>query len=123
MKIKIDFENNFPNATCLNGDFDLYLNGFNGCDCVKYGKELSGQTNTLKSLCQLSEKTDKTFLSAFNTDNYGILKQSVGVFDKGKLLGISDSSVSFSDSGFMPGSGGILKIIGYLFINSPYFAL
>ena len=105
MIIKIDFENQFPNIENLEGDFDLYVNGFNGCERIKYGKELSGQTTHLKNLCRLSESSGKTILSAFDTDNYGILKHSVGVFDKGKLLGISDTSVSYSDSAYMPGSG------------------
>ena len=108
MKIKIDFENEFPTTQSLQGDFDLYLNGFNGCERVRYGKELSGQTTILKNLCKLSESTDKTIISAFDTDNYGILKQSVGVFNKGKLLGISDMSIALSDNGYMPGAGGKL---------------
>ncbi len=105
MKIKIDFENAFPLPSALDGDFEIFVNGFNGCEKVKYGKELSGQTSILKHLCDLSKISDKTVLSAFETDNYGILKQSVGVFDKGKLLGISDMSVSLSDTEYMPGSG------------------
>ena len=108
MKVKIDFENNFPTPFSLNGDFDIYVNGFNGCETIKYGKELSGQTNLLKGLCHLTEDCDKTIISAFDTDNYGIVKQSVGVFENGKLLGISDMSVALSDSGYMPGSGGKL---------------
>ncbi|MBR2336439.1 MAG: hypothetical protein IKA61_00635 [Clostridia bacterium] len=108
MKIKIDFKNDFPTVHLAAGDFDLYVNGFNGCDTVKYGKELSGQTATLKSLCELSDAVEKTVVCAFDTDNYGILKKSVGVFDKGKLLGISDMSVAYSDSFYMPGCGGKL---------------
>ena len=108
MKIKIDFENTFPTQHSLNGDFDVYVNGFNGCETVKYGKELSGQTNLLKGLSRLTEDCDKTIISAFDTDNYGIIKHSVGVFEKGKLLGISDMSIALSDNGYMPGSGGKL---------------
>ena len=89
MKIKIDFENNFPTQSLLGGDFDIYVNGFNGCETIKYGKELSGQTNLLKGLSRLTEDCDKTIISAFDTDNYGIKKQSVGVFEKGETeLGI-----------------------------------
>ena len=108
MKIKIDVENKFPIKSCLNGDFDIFVNGFNGCERVRYGKELSGQTTFLKELCHLSEDSEKIIISAFDTDNCGILKQSVGVFEKGKLLGISDMSISLSDSDYMPGSGGKL---------------
>lgn len=108
MKIKIDVSNDFPTQSSLDGDFDVYVNGFNGCEKVKYGKELSGQTATLKNLCIASEKSNKIIISAFDTDNYGILKRSVGVFEKGKLLGISDMSVSLDSFEYMPGSGGKL---------------
>ena len=108
MKIKIDLTNEFPTTNSLDGNYDLYVNGFNGCNKISYGKELSGQTQRLKSLCKLSEIQSRTIITAFDTDNYGILKQSVGVFDNGKLLGISDMSVSLGNSGYMPGSGGKL---------------
>ncbi|MBR2384554.1 MAG: hypothetical protein IKA99_02985 [Clostridia bacterium] len=108
MKIKIDCKNEFPIPTILNGDFQILINGFNGCERVKYGKELSGQTNVLKSLCNLSKCSEKIIISAFDTDNYGVLKQSVGVFEDGKLLGISDMSVCLGDTAYLPGSGGKL---------------
>ena len=104
MKIKIDLQNQFPSAQSTQGDFDLYLNGFNNCETIKYGKELSGQTAILKSLCEVSKNTNKPIITAFDTDNYGILKQSVGVFENGKLLGITDMSIALSDNGYMPGA-------------------
>ena len=108
MKIKIDVENTFPQKRDLMGDFDLFINGFNGCERVKYSKELSGQTTTLKDICRLSDITEKTVISAFDTDNYGIIKHSVGVFDRGKLIGISDMSVNLDGGAYMPGIGGKL---------------
>ena len=108
MKIKIDTKNTFPLSQDLEGDFDLFINGFNGCDRVKYSRELNGQTTKLKDLCKLSEASEKTILSAFDTDNYGIIKHSVGVFDKGKLIGISDMSVNLDGGVYMPGAGGKL---------------
>ena len=108
MKIKIDLKDEFPLAENLKGDFDLFINGFNDCEKVKYSKELNGQTSKLKTLCQLSEKHDKVIISAFDTDNYGILKQSAGVFEKGKLLGISDMTAVYDYDGYIPGSHGKL---------------
>ena len=108
MKVRIDFENDFPTLSCLSGDFDLFINGFNDCETIKYRNEINGQSQRLKELCALSEKSCKVIISAFDTDNYGIIKRSAGVFNNGKLLGISDMSVSYSDSGYMPGSGGKL---------------
>lgn len=108
MKVKIDLNATFPLAENLDGDFNLFVNGFNDCERVKYGKELNGQTNRLKDICHLSERYDKIIISAFDTDNYGILKQSAGVFYKGKLLGISDTSTVYADGYYMPGCGGKL---------------
>ena len=108
MKIKIDLKDEFPLDENLKGDFDLFINGFNDCEKVKYSKELNGQTSKLKRLCALSEKYGKVIISAFETDNYGILKQSAGVFEKGKLLGISDMTATYDCEYYMPGSGGKL---------------
>lgn len=89
-------------------DYNLAVIGFSGTDRVKYSKELSGETSRLKDLADYSEKTEKTLISAFDTDNYGIIKHSAGVFDNGKLLGISDMTVSYSASPYMPGAHGKL---------------
>ncbi|MBQ7373002.1 MAG: hypothetical protein IJW64_00325 [Clostridia bacterium] len=104
MKIKVDYENKLPIEKDLIGDFDLFINGFNDCEKIKYGKELSGQSQTLKGLCALSAKFSKPVISAFDTDNYGVLKKSVGVFEKGKLLGICDASQIIENFDYLPGS-------------------
>ncbi|MDD7186130.1 MAG: hypothetical protein PUH93_00090, partial [Clostridia bacterium] len=77
-----------------NTDCDLVVMGFNGNEAIKYSKELRGETNKLKQLAAYSETIEKTIVSAFDTDNYGIIKHSAGIFDDGKLLGISDMTVS-----------------------------
>lgn len=105
MNIKVDYVNPFPNASDFTLDFDLLINGFNGAGKVKYGKELKGESKILKSICALSKKFDKPIISAFDTDNYGICKKSVGVFENGKLLGISDSSTVIENSDYLPGCG------------------
>lgn len=94
--------------TYRNQDFNLVVFGFNGAERVKYSKELNGETTKLKDLAAYSENCEKTIVSAFDTDNYGIIKHSAGVFDCGKLLGISDMTVSYSDSPYMPGAHGKL---------------
>lgn len=94
--------------TYRNQDCDLVVFGFNGAERVKYSKELNGETTKLKDLAAYSENCEKTIVSAFDTDNYGIIKHSAGVFDCGKLLGISDMTVSYSDSPYMPGAHGKL---------------
>ena len=104
MKIKVDYKNKLPQNDDLIGDFDLLINGFNCADKIYYGKELSGKTKTLKELCALTHEFKKPIISAFDTDNYGLKKKSAGVFEKGKLLGICDSSTLIGDSDYLPGT-------------------
>ena len=104
LKIKVDFKNAFPKRDDLNGEFDLLVNGFNGCEKIKYSKELNGQSTTLKQLCNLSNKCKKPIVSAFETDNYGTQKRSAGVFENGKLLGISDATAVIDNCDFLPSS-------------------
>lgn len=103
MRIKTDTEREYPEITENEPKFDLLLCGFNTKKRIRYGKELSGETNVLKDIAALSERKNLTIVAAFDTDNYGIIKHSACVFDRGKLLGISDMSVSLGDSPYMPG--------------------
>lgn len=91
-----------------NQDYDIVVNGFNQTERIRYSKELNGETCRLKTLAECSENTAKTYICAFDTDNYGIIKHSAGVFDCGKLLGISDMTVAYSGSPYMPGAHGKL---------------
>lgn len=79
--------------------------GFGCTKIVKYRKELNGETSVLKELAALSEQADGVILAAFDTDNYGVIRHSCGVFEKGRLLGITDMSVCLEQSGYMPGGG------------------
>lgn len=79
--------------------------GFGCTKIVKYRKELNGETSVLKELAALSEKTDGVILAAFDTDNYGVIRHSCGIFEKGRLLGITDMSVCLEQNGYMPGCG------------------
>lgn len=79
--------------------------GFGCTKIVKYRKELNGETSVLKELAALSEQADGVILAAFDTDNYGVIRHSCGVFEKGRLLGITDMSVCLEQSGYMPGCG------------------
>lgn len=109
MKVKVfNPESDIIKKPYRNQDFDIVVSGFNQTERIRYGKELSGETCRLKTLAECSEKTSKTYISAFDTDNYGIIKHSAGVFDCGKLLGISDMTVSYSSSPYMPGAHGKL---------------
>ena len=104
----INFNSGTIGKAYRNQDYNLVVMGFNGAEKVKYSKELSGETTKLKDLADYSETSEKTLVAAFDTDNYGIIKHSAGVFDGGKLLGISDMTVAYSDSPYMPGAHGKL---------------
>ena len=100
MKICIENENGQIKKDC-----DLIIkNHLN--ETVKYSKELRGETNYLKNLAKMSEKIGCAVISPFDTDNYGVQRRSCGVFENGKLLGISDMTVSYESSQFMPGNHG-----------------
>ena len=79
MKIKVDYKNAFPKQEERALAFDLYIKGFNGCETVKYSRELSGQSETLKKLCATSVAFKTPIICAFDTNNYGIVKKSAGV--------------------------------------------
>ena len=107
MRIKTDTVNAFPKLSS-SPDCDVLLTGFNTRERIRYGKELSGDTTILKDIAALSEKYALTVISAFDTDNYGIIRHSACVFDKGRLLGISDMTTAYEDSPYMPGGSGKL---------------
>ena len=75
---------------------------------ISYRTELSGKTARLKALLKVSEKFGGLLVCPFDTDNYGIVRHSAGVFDNGRLLGITDMTVAYEDSPYMPGRGGRL---------------
>lgn len=80
------------------------------CDTptVYYKRELTGETSNLKKLAKLTENKNFALISPFDTDNYGIVKRSAGVFSDGKLVGISDMTTAFEDSPYMPSASSSL---------------
>ncbi len=75
---------------------------------VYYKRELTGETSILKKLAEITEQRDFALISPFDTDNYGIVKRSAGVFSDGKLIGISDMTTAFEDSPYMPSASSSL---------------
>ncbi len=94
--------------TALDEHYDLLAAGFDENETISYSKELRGETNALKELAKMTENIDKALIYAVDTDNYGIIKHSAAVFENGKLLGISDMTVSYSYDSYMPGANGKL---------------
>ena len=82
--------------------------GFNSLGKVSYKHELCGAENKLPELASFSRKTKKVIIAGAITDNYGILKQSLIIAENGKLLGISDMTISLGGTNFS--SGGAFKV-------------
>lgn len=87
---------------------ELLAVGYADGEVIKYVKELRGETNILKDLSEISVKCDLPLIYAADTDNYGVLKRSAAVLENGKLLGISDMTVAYSDSPLAIGANGKL---------------
>ena len=84
---------------------NLLIFGFNGIANVNYKSELSGKTNVLHDFATISRQSQKVLISGAITDNYGIIKKSCAVADKGKLLGISDMCLSLNNNNYCLGGG------------------
>ena len=82
--------------------------GFNSLGKVSYKGELNGTENKLPDLASFSKKTGRVIIAGAITDNYGILKQSLIIAEKGKLLGISDMTLTLDATDYS--SGGSFKV-------------
>ena len=82
--------------------------GFNFLGKVSYKGELNGSENKLPDLASFSKKTGRVIIAGAITDNYGILKQSLIIAEKGKLLGISDMTLTLDATDYS--SGGSFKV-------------
>lgn len=81
----------------------LAIFGFNGIDKISYKNELNCSENKLSNFAKLSKESGKVLISGTITDNYGVLRRSAVIADKGKLLGISDMRLSVNDNGYTGG--------------------
>ncbi len=82
--------------------------GFNSIGKVSYKHELSGADNKLPDLASFSKRVKKVIIAGAVTDNYGILKQSLIIAENGKLLGISDMTLSIDQTEYL--GGGSFKV-------------
>ena len=86
----------------------LTVLGFNCMGKVNYKHELSGAENKLPDLASFSKRCKTVVIAGAVTDNYGILKQSVIIAEDGKLLGISDMTLSINSTNYS--GGGSFKV-------------
>ena len=95
-------------------DCDVAVFGFNGLGEVDYEQELKGTTDKFEDAVRLSKTAGCGVLCGCYTKSRGVLRKSVAVADKGKLLGISDMNYVLDGEEFKSGAGlGVYSVGGY----------
>lgn len=93
---------------------DVAVFGFKGLGEVDYESELKGVTDKFEDCARLSKTLSCGVVCACKTKSRGVLRKSVAVADKGKLLGISDMNHVIDCEDFKSGAGlGIYTVGGY----------
>lgn len=92
---------------------DVALFGFNGLGEVDYEDELKGVSDKFEDAVRLSKSADCGVLCGCYTKSRGVVRKSVSVADKGKLLGISDMNFVLDGEDFKGGAGlGVYSVGG-----------
>lgn len=89
---------------CSVGNADVIFCGFNG-ESIDFRKELKGDSEKLLAIGRLSRDKKSVVIGGYITENYGLMRLSAVIADKGKILGISDMSVSIHKTAYSLGSG------------------
>lgn len=93
---------------------DIAVFGFKGLGEVDYENELKGETDKFEDAARLSKAAGCGVLCGCRTRSRGILRKSVCVADRGKLLGISDMNRVIDTEEFKSGAGlGVYSVRGY----------
>ena len=93
---------------------DIAVFGFKGLGEVDYENELKGVTDKFEDAARLSKAAECGVLCGCRTRSRGILRKSVCVADRGKLLGISDMNHVLDTEDFKSGAGlGVYTVKGY----------
>lgn len=93
---------------------DIAVFGFKGLGEVDYESELRGVTDKFEECARLSKTAGCGVVCACKTKSRGILRKSVAVADRGKLLGISDMTHVIDCEDWKSGAGlGFYSVGGY----------
>ncbi len=93
---------------------DIAVFGFKGLGEVDYESELRGVTDKFEDCARLSKTAGCGVVCACKTKSRGILRKSVAVADRGKLLGISDMTHVIDCEDWKSGAGlGFYSVGGY----------
>ena len=92
---------------------DVAVFGFKGLGEVDYEQELKGVTDKFEDAARLSKTSDCGVLCGCYTKSRGVVRKSVSVADRGKLLGISDMNYVLDGEEFKSGAGlGVYSVGG-----------
>ena len=95
-------------------DCDIAVFGFKGLGEVDYETELRGLTDKFEDATRLSKTFRCGVLCGCRTKSRGVLRKSVSVADRGKLLGISDMNHVIDTEDYKSGAGlGVYSVGGY----------
>ena len=72
---------------------------------VSYEKELKGETSLFEDVALLSKEGQNVVVCGCYSDSRGILRKSVVVADRGRILGVSDMINRLDASEYRPGAG------------------
>ena len=93
---------------------DIAVFGFKGQGEVEYESELKGLTDKFEDAARLSKAAKCGVLCGCKTNSRGVLRKSVSVADRGKLLGISDMNHVIDGENYKSGAGlGVYSVGGY----------
>ena len=92
---------------------DIAVFGFNGLGEVDYESEIKGQTENFDRAARLSKNAECGLLCGCKTKTRGVLRKSVAVSDRGRLLGISDMTHVIDGEDYKSGASlGFYKVSG-----------
>lgn len=92
---------------------ELAIYGFAGLGQVDFEKELTGDSEKFEDVARLSKRAECGLICGCKTLSRGLLRKSVAVADRGKLLGISDMNHVLDGEQFKSGVGlGFYKVNG-----------
>lgn len=92
---------------------DVALFGFSGLGEVDYERELKGDSDKFDRAARLSKNASCGLVCACTTNSRGLVRKSVAVSDRGRLLGISDMNHVIDGEAYKSGSSlGFYKLNG-----------
>ena len=86
-----------------NIDVVIFSYGVNGL--IDFNGEITGKSENLIDLAKISLNFDCVVVAGCDTDNYGVLRCSAAVADKGRILGVCDMTHNIDGEKYDAGSG------------------